>query len=80
MATQISIEDKQMSPEFYAIIGVGVALGVGLGGFGLVALQIILRRIEALELRVVEVEKGQARIEGLVDGLREILSRVPVGS
>ena len=68
-----------MSPEFYAIIGVGVALGVGLGGFGLVALQIILRRIEALELRVVEVEKGQARIEGLVDGLREILSRVPVG-
>ena len=69
-----------MSPEFYAIIGVGVALGVGLGGFGLVALQIILRRIEALELRVVEVEKGQARIEGLVDGLREILSRVPVGS
>ena len=69
-----------MSPEFYAIIGVGVALGVGLGGFGLVALQIILRRIEALELRVVEVEKGQARIEGLVDGLREILSRVPIGS
>ncbi len=69
-----------MSPEFYAIIGVGVALGVGLGGFGLVALQIILRRIEALELRVVEVEKGQARIEGLVDGLREVLSRVPVGS
>ena len=69
-----------MSPEFYAIIGVGVALGVGLGGFGLVALQIILRRIEALEMRVVEVEKGQARIEGLVDGLREILSRVPVGS
>ena len=68
-----------MSPEFYAIIGVGVTLGVGLGGFGLVALQMILRRIEALELRVVEVEKGQARIEGLVDGLREILSRVPVG-
>ena len=65
-----------MSPEFIAIIGVGVSLG----GFGLVALQIILKRIEALELRVVEVEKGQARIEGLVDGLREILSRVPVGS
>lgn len=69
-----------MSPEFYAIIGVGVALDAGLGGFGSVALQIILRRIDALELRVVEVENGQARIEGLVDGLREILSRVPIGS
>ena len=44
------------------------------------ALQMILKGIEALELRVVEVEKGQTRIEGLVDGLREILSRVPVGS
>ena len=65
-----------MSPEFFAIIGVGISLA----GFGLVALQMILKRIEALELRVVEVEKGQARIEGLVDGLREILSRVPVGS
>lgn len=65
-----------MSPEFFAIIGVGVSLG----GFGLAALQIILKRIEALELRVVEVEKGQSRIEGLVDGLREILSRVPIRS
>ena len=74
------MKDKQVSPEFYAIIGVGLALGISLGGLGLVALQMILKRIEALELRVFEVEKGQARIEGLVDGLREILSRVPIGS
>ena len=76
MSTQFAKKDEQMSPEFFAIIGVGISLG----GFGLVALQMILKRIEALELRVVEVEKGQARIEGLVDGLRELLSRVPVGS
>ncbi len=63
-----------MTPELIAIISVGV----GLGGFGLAALKIILKRLDSLELRVVEVEKGQARIEGLIDGLRELLSRVPV--
>lgn len=31
------------------------------------------KRIDALEARVASLEKGQARLEGLLDGLREAL-------
>ena len=48
-----------MSPELIAILTVGAALaGVQL----------------AVETRVVAVERGQARVEGLLEGVREAIS------
>ena len=56
-----------MTPELVAILGVGVAL---------LAVQVASaqrtdRRIEGLKTRMASLEPRQARLEGLLDGLRE---------
>ena len=72
-----------MSPELIGILTVGVAIVAVM----FTALQRIDKRfdridqrfdridkrIDALEVRVASLEKGQARLEGLLDGLREAL-------
>lgn len=66
-----------MSPELIAIL----AVGVGLAGLLIKLmqqtrgdLQQLRSEVRALETRVAAVEQGQARIEGLIDGLREAIS------
>ena len=70
-----------MSPELIAIL----AVGVGLAGLLITLtqqtrselrgdLQQLRSEVRALETRVAAVEQGQARIEGLIDGLREAIS------
>jgi len=70
-----------MSPELIAILAVGVALaGVVLTGLRGVRAD-LGRRIDKLEERVAAVERGQAelrermaKLEGLLEGLREAIS------
>ena len=66
-----------MSPELIAIL----AVGVGLAGLLITLmqqtrgdLQQLWSEVRALETRVAAVEQGQARIEGLIDGLRAAIS------
>ncbi len=66
-----------MSPELIAIL----AVGVGLAGLLITlmqqmrgGLQQLRSEVRALETRVAAVEQGQARLEGLIDGLREAIS------
>ena len=73
-----------MSPELIAILAVGVALaGVVLTGLRGVRAD-LGRRIDKLEERVAAVERGQAelrermaKLEGLLEGLREAISGAP---
>lgn len=89
-----------MTPEFWAIIAVGVSLGA----LNVATLQMINKRIDdtnkriddtnkridgltselrELTARVTELEKAQARLAGVLDGLREALfarSREGAGS
>ena len=72
-----------MTPELIAILGVGVALAA----FGVTGLQLLFKqferldaridrvdtRLDRLEGRVAALEQGQARLEGLLDGLREAI-------
>ncbi|MCE2483087.1 MAG: hypothetical protein J4F33_09440 [Alphaproteobacteria bacterium] len=70
-----------MSPELIAILAVGAALaGVVLTGLRGVRAD-LGRRIDKLEERVAAVERGQAelrermaKLEGLLEGLREAIS------
>ncbi len=59
-----------MSAELIGILGVGVALaGLILSGqHGLNA------RMDKLETRLAAVEYGQAKLEGLLEGLREAIA------
>ena len=73
-----------MSPELIAIL----AVGVGLAGLLITLmqqtrddlqqlrgdLQPLRSEVRALETRVAAVKRGQARIEGLIDGLREAIT------
>ena len=75
-----------MSAELIAILSVGVALA-GFLAASLRNLRTDLRAdlqqvradVRALETRVAAVEQGQARLEGLLEGLREAIvgRRVP---
>ena len=65
-----------MSPELIGILTVGVAVVAVV----FTALQRfdkrferIDKRMDSLEERLASLEKGQARLEGLLDGLREAL-------
>ena len=65
-----------MSPELIGILTVGVAVIAVI----LTAMQRIdkrfermEKRIDGVEVRIASLEKGQARLEGLLDGLREAL-------
>ena len=93
-----------MTPEFWAIIGVGISLAaLNMAGFQMLNKRIddtnkrfddlnkrfddvnqrigdtnqringLATDIRQLTARVTELEKGQARIEGILDGLREAL-------
>lgn len=67
--------DKRISAELIAIISVGVALLVGLGGLMLTLqartdqqLDALSGRMDALEVRMGSLEQRVARIEGLIEG------------
>ncbi len=72
-----------MTPEFWAIIGVGISLAtLNLAGFQMLNKRIddtnkridqLVTDLRQLTTRVTELEKGQARMAGLLDGLREAL-------
>ena len=77
-----------MTPDTIAIIAVGIALG------GLMALMFqmankrmdsveqrltrIEQRFDAFETRFAALEQRQARLEGLMEGIRDMLSRIPL--
>ena len=76
-----------MTPAFWAIIGVGVSLGGLNVALSVASFQMINKRIDdtnrridglasdvrQLTARATELEKGQAGMAGLLDGLREAL-------
>lgn len=57
-----------MSPELIGILGVGAGLLVGLGGLILKLGSWLRGDIRELAGRVAALERGQARIEGLIEG------------
>ena len=66
-----------MSAELIAILAVGVGLGgllVTLVQQMRVDLQQLRAEVRALETRVASVEQGQAKLEGLLEGLREAIA------
>ena len=64
-----------MSPDVIAIITVGV----GLGGLMVAVFQSVNERLDSLERRFDIVEQRQARLEGLMEGIRDLLAeRVPL--
>ncbi|MDE2686696.1 MAG: hypothetical protein OXI16_04250 [Chloroflexota bacterium] len=70
-----------MGGEIFAIIGVGVALAALM----LTMFQIVFRRLDAMDKRLSDIEQRQsgieqrqAHLEGLLEGIRELLSRVPI--
>ena len=58
-----------MTPELVGILSVGVAIVAVL----LVSMQRTDKQFERLEARMSDLEQRQARLEGLLDGLREAL-------
>ena len=63
-----------MSPEFYAIIGVGVALAslmIGLSGVFLYLIAQTNRRIDRLEVRMDRLETHMERLDGRIEQLLE---------
>ena len=78
----------RMTPEVTAIITVGVALGgliIALGGLMVAMFQSTNKRIDIIEQRQIAfeerfsaLEQRQARLEGLMEGIRDMLARVPL--
>ena len=63
-----------MSPEFYAIIGTGIVLA----GIILTQSARLNSRIDRLEQGYAELRERMAKLEGLLEGLREaIVGRRP---
>ena len=56
--------------EFLGVIGAILGVGVALAALILRGQQNTNQRIDALNNRLVEVEKGQARLEGYLVGLQ----------
>ena len=77
-----------MTPDTIAIITVGVALA----GLMVFMFQMTHKRLDSLEQRCVRIdqrldafetrfsalEQRQARLEGLMEGIRDMLSRIPL--
>ena len=63
-------EDVTMSPEFYAIIGTGIVLA----GIILTQSARLNSRIDRLEQGYAELRERMARLEGLLEGLREAIA------
>ena len=81
-----------MTPDMMTMIGVGIALG-GLMAImfqmtnkrmasmeqGLTRIeQRMEQRFDAFETRFSVLEQRQARLEGLMEGIRDMLSRIPL--
>ena len=63
-----------MSPELIGILTVGIGLsGLMIGLFAWLR-QYMGGRIDRLENRLAAVEHGQAKLEGLLEGLREAIT------
>lgn len=60
-----------MTAEFWAIIGVGVALG----GLILNGQRGLIGRMDRLELGQGELRERMVHLEGLLEGLREAITR-----
>lgn len=56
--------------EFLGVIGTILGVGIALAALILRGQQNTDRRIDALNNRMVEVEKGQSRLEGYLAGLQ----------
>ncbi len=70
-----------MTPEMHSIIGVGIVLaGIILNGQRNLRAEIerrfdqVDRRFEHVEGRITALDRGQARLEGLLEGLREAVT------
>ena len=70
-----------MESQTIAIIAVGAALG----GLMLTLFQIAMKRIDSLERRMDSMQQQQtaqaerqSRLEGLMEGIRDMLSRIPL--
>ena len=71
-----------MESQTIAIIAVGAALG----GLMLTLFQIAMKRIDSMERRMDSMQQQQAslaerqsRLEGLMEAIRDLLSRIPLG-
>ncbi len=72
------LESAVMSSELIGILGVGVALaGLLLTGFRGIENRLGARidslegRVDSLDARLAVVERGQAKLEGLLEGIRD---------
>ena len=70
-----------MESQTIAIIAVGAALG----GLMLTLFQIAMKRIDSMERRMDSMQQQQtaqaerqSRLEGLMEGIRAMLSRIPL--
>ena len=77
-----------MAPDTIAIITVGVALA----GLMVLMFQLTHKRLDSLDQRCIRIEQRldafetrfsvleqrQARLEGLMEGIRDMLSRIPL--
>ena len=64
MATDAVAGKSGLSAEFWAIIGVGVMLAA----IGITAITLGWNMYTRLDTRLADMEKGQARIEGWIQG------------
>ena len=64
MATGTAAGKNGLSAEFWAIIGVGVMLAA----IGIAAITLGWNMYTRLDTRLADLEKGQARIEGWIQG------------
>ena len=64
MATDAVARKSGLSAEFWAIIGVGVMLAA----IGITAITLGWNMYTRLDTRLADLEKGQARIEGWIQG------------
>ena len=76
---------RVLSAEVIAVLAVGATLGILIFA-GLSGVRADMREIRAdmrtMSVRLVEVERRQARVEGLIEGLRDTLAdhRPPAGT
>ena len=76
---------RALSAEVIAVLAVGATLGILIFA-GLSGVRADMREIRAdmrtMSVRLVEVERRQARVEGLLEGLRDTLAdhRPPAGT
>ena len=78
---------KPVPWEVISLMFTVVTVGAVVGGLTLAAvgevredLRVLQARVSALEHRVAAVERGQARLEGLLEGLREAMRERPPAS